>query len=266
MKIAMLGMGRMGREIVRNATEEGMEVVAAIDKDDSPAVGEDAGTLAGIRALGVNVTGSGNLAEILEESKPDVVIDFSSPTACLENSAVVCAKRINMIIGTTGFSDGELRELKKNIESSGIGAVISPNMSVGVNVFWDLVRNATGLLKGYDIEITEAHHRFKKDAPSGTAKKTAEIIAEELGESLSDSVVYGRKGIKERQAGEIGIHAIRAGDIVGEHTVMFSTLGERLEIIHRAHSRRAFSSGVGMAVKFIHGKKGIYGMDDVLGL
>ncbi|MBU4201649.1 MAG: 4-hydroxy-tetrahydrodipicolinate reductase [Candidatus Altiarchaeota archaeon] len=265
-KIAMLGMGRMGREIVRNAAAEGMQVVAAVDSDDSPSVGQDAGTLAGISPLGVTVTGASSLAETLYNSKPDVVVDFSSPEACVKNSAVVCEKKINMVIGTTGLSDEQLAGLKQNIEGSDIGAVISPNMSVGVNVFWELVREATGLLKDYDIEITEAHHRFKKDAPSGTAKKTAEIIAEELNESLSDSAVYGREGIKERQPGEIGIHAIRAGDIVGEHTVLFGTLGERVEITHRAHSRGAFSSGVIRAAEFIDGKKGIFSMADVLGL
>ncbi len=265
-KIAMLGMGRMGREIVRNAAAEGMQVVAAIDSDDSPAVGQDAGALAGIPALGVTVAGAGNLMDILDRAKPDVVVDFSGPGACVKNSAIVCENKIDMVIGTTGLSDEQTGELKKNIEGAGIGAVISPNMSVGVNVFWEMVRNATGLLKDYDIEITEAHHRFKKDAPSGTAKKTAEVIADELNEKLSDSAVYGREGIKERQPGEIGIHAIRAGDIVGEHTVLFGTLGERVEITHRAHSRGAFSSGVIRAVQFISGKKGIFSMADVLGL
>lgn len=265
-KIAMLGMGRMGREIVRNAAAEGMQVVAAVDSDDSPSIGQDAGTLAGISPLGVNVAGAGNLMDILDRATPDVVVDFSGPEACVKNSAIICENKINMVVGTTGFSDEQMGELTKNIENAGIGAVISPNMSVGVNVFWELVREATGLLKDYDIEITEAHHRFKKDAPSGTAKKTAEIIAEELNESLSDSAVYGREGIKERQPGEIGIHAIRAGDIVGEHTVLFGTLGERVEITHRAHSRGAFSSGVIRAAEFIDGKKGIFSMADVLGL
>jgi len=265
-KIAMLGMGRMGREIVRNAAAEGMEVVAAVDSDDGPSIGQDAGTLAGISPLGVTVTGVGSLAETLENSKPDAVVDFSSPEACLENSKIVCEKKINMVIGTTGLSDEQLTGLKQNIEGAGIGAVISPNMSVGVNVFWELVREATKLLKDYDIEITEAHHRFKKDAPSGTAKKTAEIIAKELEENLADSAVYGREGIKERQPGEIGIHAIRAGDIVGEHTVIFGTLGERVEITHKAHSRGAFSSGVIKAAQFISGKKGIFSMADVLEL
>jgi len=265
-KVAMLGMGRMGGEIIKKAIEEGLAVVAAIDRDDNPSVGQDAGTIAGIPALGVNVTGAGALAEILDQSKPDIVIDFSTPKACVKNSAIVCNKGINMVVGTTGLSEEQMSELKQNIQNSGIGAVISPNMSVGVNVFWELVKNATGLLKDYDIEITEAHHRFKKDAPSGTAKKTAEIIVEELGRNLNEAAVYGREGIKERQQGEIGIHAVRAGDIVGEHTVLFGTLGERVEITHKAHSRGAFSSGVIRAAEFIHGKKGIYSMADVLGL
>jgi len=259
-------MGRMGREIVRKAVDEGLVVVAAIDRDDSPSVGQDAGTLAGIQALGVNVSGAGSLAGILDQSKPDLAIDFSAPEACVKNSAIVCEKKVDMVIGTTGLSEEQMNELKQNIENSGIGAVISPNMSVGVNVFWKIVKEATRYLKDYDIEITEAHHRFKKDAPSGTAKKTAEIIAGELNENLGQAAVYGREGIRERQHGEIGIHAIRAGDIVGEHTVLFGTLGERVEITHKAHSRGAFSSGVIKAAEFIQGKKGIYSMADVLGL
>ena len=141
-------------------------------------------------------------------------------------------------------------------------------MSIGVNVFWKLIREATGLLDGkdYDIEIIEMHHRFKKDAPSGTALRAADVISEELGKNLNDLAVYGRKGISERSKKEIGIHAVRAGDIVGEHTVLFGNLGERIEITHRAHSRLAFANGALEAVKFVHRKKGIYDMGDVLGL
>ncbi len=249
-KVAILGIGRMGKEVLRQCVSEGFEVVAVISRKDSTKLGMDAGRLSGISPLNVSVSSSENLAEILEETKPDVVIDFTNADACIENSKVVCEKKINMVIGTTGFSESQLDELRGCIEKNEIGAVISPNMSIGVNVFWKLIKEAAKLLKGYEIEIVEAHHRFKKDKPSGTAIKTAKIISREIG----------------RDWGEIPIHSLRVGDIVGEHTVLFATIGERLEITHKAHSRDAFSRGVIKAVKFIQGKKGLYNMDDVIGL
>jgi len=265
-KITILGLGRMGKEVLRQCIAEGFKIVSVIEAPKSPLLGKDAGTLAGIEPLGIWVTNSEDLSETLDEDKPDVTIDFTNAHACVENSKLICERGINMVIGTTGFIESEMKELRENIEKYKTGAVISPNMSIGVNVFWEIVRRASELLKDYDIEIVEAHHRFKKDAPSGTALKTAEIISEKLGRDLKGTAIYGRRGMKERNPGEIGIHAIRAGDIVGEHTVIFGTLGERVEIIHRAHSRAAFAKGVVEAVKFIKDKRGIYGMDDVLGL
>lgn len=247
-KIAVLGVGRMGREIIKQAVAEKFHIVGAIDSEKSEFLERDAGILSGIGEIDVIVEGSENLAEILDKAKPDVVIDFTNADACVRNSKIVCDKKINMVIGTTGFTEEQMKELKDNITRNNIGVVISPNMSVGVNVFWNLVKDASKLLKEYDIEIIEAHHRFKKDKPSGTALKTTEIISKEI----------------KKDRNEIPVHAIRAGDIVGEHTVIFSTIGERLEITHRAHSRMAFVNGVIKAVKFIYGKRGIYGMGDVL--
>lgn len=265
-KVTIIGLGRMGKEVLRQCVADGFKIVSVIEAPKSPLLGKDAGTLAGIEPLDIWVTNSEYLSRTLDETRPDVVTDFTNAKACVENSKLVCEKGINLVIGTTGFIESELKELKENIKRCETGAVISPNMSIGVNVFWRLVGRASELLKDYDIEIIEAHHRFKKDAPSGTALKTAEIISDKLGRDLKDIATYGRKGMKERGIKEIGIHAIRAGDIVGEHTVLFGTLGERVEIIHRAHSRAAFAKGVVEAVKFIKGKKGVYGMDDVLGL
>ncbi len=265
-KIAMLGVGRMGKGIIKEAKKEGFDVVAAIDSPENQIIGRDAGLMSQIDALGVEVSSAADLEDTLKKTKPQVVIDFTNAEACFWNSKVICRDGINMVIGTTGFSGKQLEEMRKDIERYDVGAVISPNMSVGVNVFWEIISEATKLLRDYDIEITEAHHRFKKDAPSGTALKTAQIITEELGKSMDDALVYGRKGKHEREEGEIGIHAIRAGDIVGEHTVLFGTLGERVEITHKAHSRDAFVKGVIKAVHFINGKKGIYSMKDVLGI
>lgn len=259
----------MGRQITRRiADDDGVELVGAVAAQDSPDVGHDMGLLAGVSPLNVSVLGSNGLSELLDKTKPDVAIDFTLADACIENAGVVAGRKINMVVGTTGFSDGQRKKLEKLIKDGGVGAVVSPNMSVGVNVYWKIVGELTKALKDhdYDIEVVEAHHRFKKDAPSGTAVKTAEVIADSLGVNSRDAVVYGREGLSPRKKGEIGLHAVRAGDIVGEHTVVYSTLGERLELTHRAHSRDAFAGGVLEAAKFIKGRKGLYSMKDVLGL
>ncbi len=264
--VAVLGCGRMGREIIKEAVEEGFNVVAVVDAGDSSLNGQDAGMVSGIGELGVRVSPATHLEDILDETKPDVVIDFTNAEACFWNTKVIVQKDVNMVIGTTGFTDREMREIEQEINSHNVGAVISPNMSIGVNVYWQLIEEATRHLGDYDIEIIELHHRFKKDAPSGTAVKTAEIISRLRDVELEDAGVYGRKGASERKKGEIGIHAIRAGDIVGEHTVIYGTIGERIEVTHKAHSRAAFVKGVIKAVEFIVNKKGVYSMKEVLGL
>lgn len=267
LKIVLVGTGRMGRQVAKKLAEEkdDFRIVAAISASDSPDIGKDLGLLSGIQPLNVSILGVDAFESVLEKTKPDVVVDFTMAESCMKNMKIAAKKKINMVVGTTGFTPEQLNELKKLVKENGVGMVLSPNMSVGVNVYWKLIKEATRMLKDYDIEVIEAHHRFKKDAPSGTAVKTAEIIAKELGKDLKDAAVYGRSGLCPRKEGEIGIHAVRAGDIVGDHTVLYSTLGERIEVKHMAHSREAFASGVPKAVRFIAGKKGFYGMDDVLG-
>jgi 4-hydroxy-tetrahydrodipicolinate reductase len=253
-KVALLGVGRMGKAVARLISEaEGMEVVAAFDVSS-----------VGGEISGVEITDVSDLQETLEKVKPDVVVDFTSAGACMENVKVVAAAGVNTVIGTTGFTEKQLKELKETLKD--VGAVISPNMSVGVNVFWQIIGEVAKKLKDYDIEVVEAHHKFKKDAPSGTALKAVEILADAVGANVKEDIVYGRKRMSPRRKGEIGVHSIRAGDIVGEHTVVFGTIGEHLEIKHAAHSRDAFASGVIEAIKFIRKKKGIYDMGDVLGL
>ncbi|MCX6694943.1 MAG: 4-hydroxy-tetrahydrodipicolinate reductase [Candidatus Altiarchaeota archaeon] len=266
-KVMLLGMGRMGRQIARRmADEDDLRVVSAVAALGSNEIGKDVGLLAGVGNFNVVVSSADDIEDVLKKSKPDVAVDFTSAGACVKNAAVVARHGVDLVVGTTGFSEQQMSELTDVVKSSKIGAVVSPNMSVGVNVYWHVLRQAAKMLKGYDVEIVEAHHRFKKDAPSGTALKTAEVIAEALGRDLRECGVYGRKGDCLRGEGDIGIHAVRAGDIVGEHTVYFGTVGEHLEFKHVAHSRDAFVNGVLKAVRFVRGKEGFYGMDDVLGL
>ncbi|MFZ2456413.1 MAG: 4-hydroxy-tetrahydrodipicolinate reductase [Candidatus Altiarchaeia archaeon] len=265
-KIAIIGFGRMGMGILAECLKEKLPVVAVVDSPDSPLIGKDAGVAASGEPLNVLVSSSSDLGKTLDKAKPDVAIDFTSPSACVKNSGIITEKGINMVIGTTGLSEKEVAQIRDAARKNNTGVVLSPNMSIGVNVFWKIVEKAAELLPDYDIEIVEKHHRFKKDAPSGTALKTAQVIEDALKRSLETDAVYGRKGLCERKKNEIGIHAIRAGDIVGEHTVLFGTLGERVEITHVAHSRGTLTKGAVTAAKYVHGKKGFYGMSDVLGL
>ncbi|UUX92364.1 4-hydroxy-tetrahydrodipicolinate reductase [Methanoplanus endosymbiosus] len=251
-KIAICGaLGRMGKTIATLIDEDpALEFVGGVD------VGE--GTLFGKR-----VVSSDDIDIFLAEDKPDVLIDFTIAGAAVKNIQAASKAGIAVVVGTTGFSEEQKEENRNNIEGT-IPAVISTNFSVGVNIFWKLVREAAKQLSDYDIEVTEAHHHFKKDAPSGTAKTILEIIKEEAGDREE---MYGREGMVGERGKEIGVHVIRGGDIVGDHSVMFAGNNEVIELSHRAYDRAVFAHGVIRSAKWIAGKKpGIYTMDDVLGL
>lgn len=270
-KVAVTGAcGRMGSKIIKTILEQDdMDVVAAIEGPNTPLEGRDVGEVIGIGEIGVEVNGAEKLAEVLQSKKPQVLVDFTIAKAAVNTIKTSAENRVNLVVGTTGFSDDEMTEIINAIEKNQVRAVISPNMAVGVNVFFKVLKDLASIIGEYDVEIIEAHHRHKKDAPSGTAVKAAEIIAQELNRNLEEVGVYGRKGIVgERTEEEIGIHAVRGGDIVGDHTVLFAGEGERLEIVHRAHSRQAFVSGVVKAVRYvINADKGrVSDMADVLGL
>jgi 4-hydroxy-tetrahydrodipicolinate reductase len=265
MKIAVSGAaGRMGKRILALIHENpNAQIGAALEAQGHPELGADAGQVAGIGSIGVEI--SGDVEKALEQC--DVLIDFSSPAATLNHLKAAVENGKAMVIGTTGFS----AEQKKEIESLGprTRCLIAPNMSKGVNLLFSLVGTiARALGDAYDVEIVESHHKMKKDAPSGTAVKLAEIIAKSRELDIADVGVYGRQGVVgERKPQEIGVMALRGGDIVGEHTIMFVTNGERIEVTHRAHSRDALASGAVQAALWLASKpNGLYDMQDVLGL
>jgi 4-hydroxy-tetrahydrodipicolinate reductase len=269
-RIGVAGVcGRMGKAIVRALyKEEDMELVLAVDENE---VGGDCGEIAGLGPIGLEVLSPEKLEDELKNSNANILVDFTNPIASLRNSEVAAKSGVNLIIGTTGFSKAALDSVKSFVERDGISAVISPNMAAGVNLFFKIVKEtAASLGDEYDPEIIEVHHHHKKDAPSGTALKTAQIIAETLNRDLETQGVFGRKGmVGERKSGEIGIHSVRAGDVVGDHTVVFAGPGERIEITHRAHSRDAFVNGVLKAIRFLAENKGegmVYSTWDVLGI
>ncbi len=257
--------GRMAGRMVHLIREtEDIQVVGGVERTDHPAIGKDLGEVVGLGQLGIQV--SADLEQIIDQG--DVVVDFTIAQAAVQHLRTVAAHGKAMVIGTTGLEKEQLEEVRQLAKK--IPCFMAPNMSVGVNVMFKLLQDAARLLGDeYDVEIIEAHHRYKVDAPSGTAVKMAEILAEALHRNIDEVGVYGRpKGIiGQRKPHEIGIQTIRAGDIVGEHTTIFGGLGERLEITHRAQSRDNFGRGALRAIRWIlRQKPGLYDMQDLLGL
>ncbi|MHA1570534.1 MAG: 4-hydroxy-tetrahydrodipicolinate reductase [Alphaproteobacteria bacterium] len=251
--------GRMGRRLVAMVSEEDdMGVVAALEQSGHPSLGSDAGEVAGCGKIGVPVTDALGVAA-------DVAIDFSSPSSTAALATVCAEKGVALVTGTTGLSPAQKTSLATAGQKTPV--LLAPNMSVGMNLLFKLAADAASALgDDYDVEIIEKHHRFKKDAPSGTALRLAEAVAQATGRHLEGCVNYGRQGQSPgRPAEEIGIHSVRAGDIVGDHTVLFSSLGERIELTHRAHTRDTFVRGAIRAARFLAGRApGLYEMTDVL--
>jgi 4-hydroxy-tetrahydrodipicolinate reductase len=256
--------GRMGKAIVRALNDaDGISLTGALEREDHPQLGQDAGVIAGIGDTGVPVTA--DIGSLLESA--DVFIDFTAPEASLFNLEGCADQGVPAVTGTTGFSVEQTEALRMFAQR--VPMVLSPNMSLGVNLLFKLAETAVRSLgPGYDAEIIEAHHRMKKDAPSGTALRLAEVVAQSLDRDLEDHAVFSRKGmIGERSDEEIGIQTIRGGDIVGEHTLLLAGPGERLELIHRAHSRDNFALGAVRAAKWVIDRPaGLYSMADVLEL
>ena len=263
-KIAIAGSsGRMGRILLESVFQsDDLALHAALEHSSSALLGRDAGELFGT-ACGVKV--SADVAAALQGA--DVLIDFTRPEGTLHHLDICRRLGVNMVIGTTGFNAQQKAQL--GAAAQHIGIVFAPNMSVGVNLVFKLLETASRVLAhGYDIEIIEAHHRHKVDAPSGTALGMGEVVARTLGRDLAQCAVYGREGVTgERDPSTIGFATVRGGDIVGDHTVMFAGTGERIEITHKASSRATFALGALRAARFLkENPAGMYDMQDVLGL
>ena len=263
-KVAVAGAsGRMGQILIEAIRNSGDCVLAgATDQASSPAIGNDAAAFLGT-ASGVPVTA--DIAAGIANSQ--VLIDFTRPEGTLKHLAACRERGVKMVIGTTGLSDAQKDQIADAARD--VAIMLAPNMSVGVNVTLKLIEMAAkALATGYDIEIIEAHHRHKVDAPSGTALKMGEVIAGALGRNLKDCAVYAREGVTgERDPSTIGFSAVRGGDIIGDHTVLFAGTGERIEISHKASSRASYAQGSLRAVRFLADKKsGLFDMFDVLGL
>lgn len=264
LRIAVSGAsGRMGRMLIEAiAAADDLQVTGALDVAGSPAVGADATAFLG-RSSGTPITADPRTGL----ANAQVLIDFTRPEGTLAHLAVCRELGVKGVIGTTGFSDAQKAQIAEHAQH--IAIVMAPNMSVGVNVVMKLLDVAARALnEGYDIEIVEAHHRHKVDAPSGTALQMGEVVASALGRDLKDCAVYGREGVTgERDPSTIGFATVRGGDIVGDHTVMFAGIGERIEITHRSSSRVTYAQGALRAARFLASREnGLFDMNDVLGI
>lgn len=247
--------GRMGKAIIQLATaDHTIKIVGAVDIDSSPAIGTG----------NPIITKSSQMESIV--NKTDIIIDFTAPVNTMKCLDIAVKQGASMVIGTTGLTNEQM-EIIKNASKT-IPIVTSPNMSLGINILLDLVENLAEKLSGYDVEIVEVHHNKKKDAPSGTALRLAEAVAKGMQKDLKKDAVYGRHGADAlRTQGEIGVHAVRCGDVVGDHTIYFAGVGERIEISHKASSRENLASGALKAAKWLANKPaGLYDMRDVLDL
>ncbi|TAH52607.1 MAG: 4-hydroxy-tetrahydrodipicolinate reductase [Betaproteobacteria bacterium] len=263
-RLAIAGAsGRMGRMLVEAALkDEGVAVTAAFDRPGTPFIGRDAGELLGA-PCGVAIVDDPRVAI----AAADCVIDFTRPAGTLAHLAIARELGKGMVIGTTGFDAAGKAAIAE--AAADIPVVFAPNMAVGVNAVFKLLEVAARILdEGYDVEVIEAHHRFKVDAPSGTALRMGEVVARELGRDLDACAIYGREGVTgERKAETIGFSTIRGGDIVGDHTVLFAGIGERIEITHKSGSRMPYALGSLRAARFVAGRApGLFDMQDILGL
>lgn len=253
-KIIVCGaMGKVGRSIVDVViNDSGTELIGAIEAAGQGSIGN---------VIYKNIKLTDNLETII--TKADVIIDFTSPQSSMEYIEIAGKSKKPIVVGTTGFSQAQQEQIKKTTLS--IPCVMAPNMSIGMNLLFKMAGDMARALTGYDIEIVEIHHNKKKDAPSGTAKKLAEKLLEAR---KAGNLIYGREGGSAlRKENEIGVHAVRAGDVIGDHTIIFAGDGERLEVVHRAHSRECFATGAVRAAKWIVSRPaGLYDMNDVLGL
>ncbi len=258
--------GRMGSQLIRAVRDgEGVELVGATERAGTAAIGLDAGLAAGLGMLEVTVQDSLERAIEKAEGKVDVVIDFTTAEASLAHAVVAAEHKVALVVGSTGFSSGAREAVLA--AAANIPVVMAPNMSIGVNLLLKIAAEvAEGLGADYEVEILEMHHRHKIDAPSGTAVRLAEVIAEKLGRRPDRDITYARRGaIGERPRSQIGVQSLRGGDVVGEHTVYFIGDGERIELTHRAWSRDQFAAGAVRAARWVVGKPaGLYSMRDVL--
>lgn len=265
--VGLIGLGRTGAEVAKGIIKHPkLSLVMVVCSPKSPKIGHDVGEILGIRSQGVLIQGSTQLETEIRRAQPDVIIDFSSPEACLNNLPVVVQQRKPMIIGTTGFTEEQVQYFSHLASRYRTSIVYAPNLSLGINVLMALIKRAAEVLGDWDIEIIETHHRHKKDAPSGTALKIGQVLSERLGVS-SDNITFGHERMGQRPSDRIAIHAVRGGGVVGIHQVLFISENEKLEIKHESLNRMAFVDCLTRVIHYVVTHRAdFYTVEDILGL
>ena len=268
--VGLIGLGRIGKVIAKSILEHPyLNLVLVVHRTGSKSkyVGQDLGDILNIKKTGLEIKGSHNLSNELLQTKPDVLVDFTNPESCLKNLKTAALCKCNFIIGTTGFSKEELAAIENLTLWNRISVVYAPNLTIGINVLMTIVKRLAHLFPDWDTEIVEIHHKHKKDAPSGTAIKLAEEIGRERGIPLETSILFSRKGINPRKHGEITVHAIRGGGVIGVHEVMFMSENEKISVKHESINRNAFADCLIQVIHFInHHPPGFYTVEEALNL
>lgn len=267
-RVALLGPGRMGQVVARSLLANPLvRLVAVFTRPGSDKAGRDLGEVLGLPATGISIQSSEILPEAMHVLRPEMVIDFSTPEAAMRNLKIAAKHGAHLIVGTTGFTRLQLDALRSLAEMYRVSLVLAPNLSIGINVLMHAAMKMAEILSGFDVEIVEEHHRYKKDAPSGTAIRLAQAVAGVLGLNGEKGLVFGRHGNRKREAGEIAIHAIRGGGTVGVHKIIFVSDNERLELVHQSLNRNAFTDCLERIILYVHRHPpGVYTVEQILGL
>ncbi|HUW65746.1 MAG TPA: 4-hydroxy-tetrahydrodipicolinate reductase [Spirochaetia bacterium] len=267
-KVALIGPGRMGQVVARNLLNDPfIKLVLIICSPGSDKVGKDLGDILELSTNGLIIRGSDELATSLIDTRPEIVIDFTTPEASLVNLKIAVKYGAHLIVGTTGFSKFQVDALRSMANLYNVSLVIAPNLSIGINMLIHAAKEVATVLDGFDVEIIEKHHRYKKDAPSGTAIRLAQTVATQLGVNPEKDLIFGRHGKKGRNDREIAIHAIRGGGTIGMHKIVFISDNERLEIKHESLNRNAFTDCLIRLIKYVHlHPPGLYSVENILGL
>lgn len=267
-RVAIFGLGRMGQVVARNLLKDSsVKLVLVASRSGGEKVGRDLGDILEIPETGIVIKGCDQLVQSLTATRPDTVIDFTNPEAGLINLKTAAKYGANLIVGTTGYTKYQTEALRSIANMYEVSLVMAPNLSIGINMLIDSAKKMARVLSGFDIEVIEEHHRYKKDAPSGTAIRLAKVIAEGVGINPEKELIYGRQGNKSSKGREIAIHAIRGGGTIGVHKIVFCSDNERLEIKHESINRNAFTDCLKKVIHYIKSHPtGIYSVEEILGL
>jgi 4-hydroxy-tetrahydrodipicolinate reductase len=267
-RVALFGIGRMGQVAARNLLKDhSVKLVLVVSRSGGDKAGKDLGNILEIPDTGLTVKSSDQLIPSLTAARPDIVIDFTTPEAGLINLKAAAKHGASLIVGTTGYTKFQAEALRSIANMYNVSLVMAPNLSIGINMLIDSAKKMATVLTGFDIEVIEEHHRYKKDAPSGTAIRLAKLIAEGVGINPEKGLIFGRHGNKSGKGREIAIHAIRGGGTIGVHKIVFVSDNERLEIKHESINRNAFTDCLLKVIKYVHTQpQGVYSVEEILGL